>query len=373
MPLEEPFISPRLTGKRFEDHAIPLELLEDFSALEELVFEVAKHLYLIDNPGRQRVARGFANGVSLKLSGVESGSAVPKILLVAATLGLFPNENSHYFERARDQIIKGIDAAAKNQNVSTYIPENLLGYFNRIGKRLKDDETIDFSPDTNYDAKLTKATRKKLVLSSPKNEEVVSEASVRGTIPEADKSRHTFTIQLQSGQRVLADLAAPHQETVLEAFNKFEDRCHVLVSGVGVYDKFDRLTKFQSIEHVTMLDPLDVGVRLNDLAELRDGWLNGEGTGLDRSALRWFADTFDNNYEVELPLPLLFPTLDGGIQAEWSVINIEISLKIDLQNKIGHFHSLDIATGIDTEHIISLGDNEGWKLLNTTLNTLVKG
>ena len=341
--------------------------------MEELVFEVAKHLYLIDNPGRQRVARGFTNGVSLKLSGIEDGSAIPKILLVAATLGLFPNENKHYFEKARDQIIKGIDAVAKNQNVSDYIPENLLGYFNRIGKRLKDDETIDFSPGTQFDAKLNKTTRKKLVLSSPKNDEVVSEATVRGTIPEADKSRHTFTIQLQSGQRILADLAAPHQETVLEAFDKFEDHCHVLVSGVGVYDKFDRLTKFQSIEHVTILDPLDVGVRLNEIAELRDGWFNGEGIRPDKNALQWFADTFENSYEIELPLPLLFPTLEGGIQAEWSNANVDISLKINFQNKIGHFHSLDLATGIDTEHEISLSDNEGWKSLNTILNTLLKG
>jgi len=373
MPFEESFISPRLSGKRFEDHAIPLELLEDFSALEELVFEVAKHLYLIDNPGRQRVARGFTNGVSLKLSGIEDGSAIPKIMLVAATLGLFPNENTSYFEKARDQIIKGIDAAARGEAVSGFIPENLLGYFNRIGKRLKDDETIDFSPGTQYDARLTKATRKKLVLSSPKNEEVVSEATVRGTIPEADKSRYTFTIQLQSGQRVLANLAAPYQETVLEAFNKFEDRCHVLVSGVGVYDKFDRLTKYQSIEHVTILDPLDIGVRLSEIAELKDGWFNGEGAGPDKNALRWFADTFDNSYEVELPLPLLFPTLDGGIQAEWSNSTVDISLKVDLRNKTGLFHSLNLATGIDTEHKISLGDNEGWKILNTQLNTLLKG
>jgi len=172
---------------------------------------------------------------------------------------------------------------------------------------------------------------------------------------------------------MLFDLDVPHQETVLEAFDKFEDRCHVLVSGVGVYDKFDGLTKFQSIEQVTILDSLDVGVRLNEIAELRDGWFNGEGTGPDVNALRWFADTFDNNYEVELPLPLLYPTLEGGIHAEWSSIRISISLKIDLQKKSGYFHSLDLATGIDTEHEISLGDNTGWKFLNTTLNTLLKG
>lgn len=36
------FLTPRLTGKRFDDHTIPLDLLEDFAALEEFFIEVAK-------------------------------------------------------------------------------------------------------------------------------------------------------------------------------------------------------------------------------------------------------------------------------------------------------------------------------------------
>ncbi len=372
MPSEQAFISPRLTGKRFEDHAIPLELLEDFSAFEELVIEIAKYLYLTDNPERQRVPRGFTNGVSLKLSSLENGSAIPKILLVSSTLGLFPSQNTQYFEKARDQIIKSIDAAAKNENISHFIPENLLGYFNRIGKRLKDDETIDFSPNSVYDAKLTKAIRKKLVLSSSKIHEVVSEVTVRGTIPEADKSKQTFTIQLDAGQRIIADLKPPHQQAILTAFDKYEEKCHVLVSGVGRFDKYDKLIRFESIEHISILDPLDVVTRLNEIAELEDGWLNGEGIGPDKKALQWFAETFDDNYEGALPLPLIFPTLEGGIQAEWSNLSIDISLKVNLLDKTAYFHSLNLENGEAFENTFSLTDIEGWRFLNTTLQTLLK-
>lgn len=372
MAPENSFLNPRLTGKRFDDHAIPLELLEDFSALEELVIEVAKYLFLSANPERQRVTRGFSKGVSLKLSGVEEGSAIVKILLVTSHFGLFPNANTYYFEKARDRIIEGIDAVSKNENVAAYIPENLLGYFNRIGKRLKDDETIDLSPDGNFDARLTKSIRKRLVLSSSKIEEVVSAAMVRGTIPEADKSKRTFTIQLDSGERILADLDQTHQQTVLDAFDKFEDRCYVLVSGVGVYDKFDHLKKFQSVEHISILDPLDIWVRTNEIATLKDGWFNGEGVGPDKEALQWFAETFDNNYDVELPLPLLFPTLEGGIQAEWSNSGVDVSLRIDLPNKQGYLHSLNLSSSDINESYISLADAEGWKVLNTTLNAILK-
>lgn len=59
MSTEKIFISPRLEGHRFDDHTLPVSLLEDFSALEELVFELAKKIYLDQNPQRKRVPKGL--------------------------------------------------------------------------------------------------------------------------------------------------------------------------------------------------------------------------------------------------------------------------------------------------------------------------
>ena len=47
------FLRPKLVGKRFEDHSIPLELLGDLAVLEAMVIEVAKWRYLQDNPDRK--------------------------------------------------------------------------------------------------------------------------------------------------------------------------------------------------------------------------------------------------------------------------------------------------------------------------------
>ena len=48
MPMPETieFLSPRLVGNRFDQHSIPLEVLKDLAALEELIVEVAKWHYL---------------------------------------------------------------------------------------------------------------------------------------------------------------------------------------------------------------------------------------------------------------------------------------------------------------------------------------
>jgi hypothetical protein len=366
------FLKPRLTGKRFDDHTIPLELLEDFAALEELLIEVAKWIYLNENTDRRRVPRGFADGVALKLSSIENGSVIPNILLVSTSLGLFPNHNQQYFEKAKQNILLSIDAAGKEEQVTTFIPENLLVYFNRIGKRLKDDETIDFSPGSKLEAKLNKVTRKRLVLASSKISEVTNETTIRGTIPEVDKNKQTFTLLANNGQRVAARLEEPHSATVLEAFNSYESRSRVLISGVGRFDKNDKLISFESIEHISILDPLDIPSRLEELSNLENGWLNGEGTGIKKEHLIWFADIFENNYNPALPLPYLYPTPSGGIQAEWSFETWDISLNIDLNHKSGFYHSLNHNSDEEMEASFDLTKNSDWQMLNQKLVAIFK-
>jgi hypothetical protein len=59
---EKIFIAPKLKGSRFEDHSLPVNILEDFTSLEDLLIEVAKGIYLGENVNRKRVPRGFADG-----------------------------------------------------------------------------------------------------------------------------------------------------------------------------------------------------------------------------------------------------------------------------------------------------------------------
>ena len=77
------FFSPRLTGSRFEDHTLPVNILEDFSALEELIIELAKKIYLEENPNKKRVPKGFSDGIYLKLANIQEGSAIPQFIMAS--------------------------------------------------------------------------------------------------------------------------------------------------------------------------------------------------------------------------------------------------------------------------------------------------
>ena len=88
-----PFLKPKLDGARFTGHTIPLDVLKDWAALEDMIVEVAKDLYLQSNPGRARIPKGFSDGFSLHLKGVEEGSALMDLVRTGLTSSLLPCED----------------------------------------------------------------------------------------------------------------------------------------------------------------------------------------------------------------------------------------------------------------------------------------
>jgi len=369
-----PFLRPRLTGDRFEGHTIPLEFLKDLAVLNEMIVEVAKWEFLKANPDRKRSPRGFTEGIELKLTGIDDGSAILVISLVVAATTLFPPSSTTYFERAREAVVSAIRAAEQNQSITDYLPEKSLSYFDRMGRSLRDGESIEFtSPDCSTPARLTRETRRKLVLASSQVRELTEEYSVRGAVPEVDQEAMTFHIQLADGGKVRAPIAPQHLDTILEAFTSYKTRLRVLLQGIGRLDRNGRLLSFDSVEHVSILDPLDIPARLDELRLLKAGWLDGKGQAPSRKGLDWISEAFGAHYPEELPLPYLYPTAEGGIQAEWSVGTVEVSLEIDLETHTGQWHTVDMETHADGSRELNLDDASSWEWLVEQIQQMTGG
>ena len=249
--------------------------------------------------------------ISLKVISVDEGSSVLNIILAAmSTIGSCgANSNIQYFENAKEHIIKAVDAAESNKDITEFIPSHLLVYFNQIGKGLRDDESMDLSPNTIYNATLNKTTRKRLVLASSATGEIFFDLKVFASVPEVDKDKNTFTIIFNDGQRVTSQTPKEFKKIILEAFYDYESKRKIKIEGVGLYNKFDKLIKIEEIKHITLLDSLDVFSRIHDLSKLQDGWYNGEGKSLSLANLTWFAETFETYYDTTLKLPYLYPTV----------------------------------------------------------------
>ncbi|MFH1136218.1 MAG: hypothetical protein V1816_09045 [Pseudomonadota bacterium] len=363
------FLTPRMVGARFAEHAIPLELLKDLAVLEEMIIEVAKWCYLQKHPERKRSPKGFTDGVALKLSGVGEGSVVPRLSLVVEQERPFLPQALPYLEQARTHLVGAIDAAEHNEPIAQHLPDALLAFFDRFGRGLRDGEAIEFAPqEADRKARLTKATRRKLVLASSQVQELTEEVTLRGSIPEADQGKMTFELQVINGPRVVAPIAGQHLPTVMEAFNGYTQGARVLLHGIGRYNRYDRLQSIETIEHLSLLDLNDIAARLEELKALRHGWLDGKkGFAPDKTGLDWLADMFQRNYPDELTPPYLYPTAEGGVQAEWSVNGWEISLEIDLYQQQGQWHALDMSNEQEEEKTLNLTESADWQWLATRI------
>ena len=109
--------------------------------------------------------------------------------------------------------------------------------------------------------------------------------------------------------------------------------------------------------------PLDISARLDEFRALKDGWLEGKGKAPVRPGLDWLAAAMQARFPGDLPVPHLYPTAEGGIQAEWSLPPDELSLEIDLAIHKATWHSLDVRTGHDDLRELNLDEDEDWRWL----------
>ena len=368
------FLRPRLCGKRFDSGGIPLEVLKDLSVLEEMIKNVAKWRFLQDHPGRKRMPKGFAVDVELKLSDIAAGSAVPVITMSddSPHPNLFPSDNRRYLEQARNAIVSAIGAVNQGEPATGHLRQEDLAYFNRLGRFLRDDEYIELIVDEHLTpVRLTRETRLKLIHES---KEALSDRSVvlRGLIPEADQDKRTFVLELIDGGKITIPIFDQYIDTIIEAFSGYRRNVRVILRGIGKYDWKDRLIGVEPVEQVSRLDPLDIHSRLEELRRLEDGWLDGDGKAPVSDELEWFEAGFDRHYPDNLPLPYLYPTTEGGVRAEWSLPNCEISLEVNLVARRADWHSLDLETHADDLRELDLDNESDWAWIASEIRSMAK-
>ena len=115
---------------------------------------------------------------------------------------------------------------------------------------------------------------------------------------------------------------------------------------------------------------LDVSARITQLLLLRDGWLDGEGLAPARGDLGWFAIAWQSHWPSELPLPHLYPTPSGGLEAEWTMEEKSLSAEIDLAARQASLLMVNTQNGdIAIDQIVNLALDDGWNTMAECLRT----
>lgn len=108
------------------------------------------------------------------------------------------------------------------------------------------------------------------------------------------------------------------------------------------------------------IDPLDVATRIDEFKTLADGWLDGKGLAPSHAGLDWLAGAFAQSYPDDLPPPYLYPTPEGGVQAEWSFRPHALSLEIDLTARTADWLSHNLDDDSDEARTLDLDDKASW-------------
>jgi hypothetical protein len=319
-----------MTGGRFEGNiGMPVEALAELVAYHELVVGVAKEVFRSSHPNRQRLPRGFTDRLQLRLQSVEQGSAIPVLERVRESGALLAVTDE--FTQSRDIIEDAVAAIAGGRTLPSSFPPDALVLFNRFGQTLRPDEAIELRRGTATSGpRYTRDVRRQLVLE--RGSTYQDEVRDIGWVWEIDANRMSCNIRLRLGPS--APVAAPLDEVTFEPLWKAlapnGNGPPVRILGVGVFDTTRGLMRLDSIHDVSPVDdPDDLAAldnRLGELEELQEGWLDGDGLPPAPAALQSARATLAELLGLEAPRPRVYPTPEGGVQAEWTAGNHEISL-----------------------------------------------
>jgi hypothetical protein len=198
----------------------------------------------------------------------------------------------------------------------------------------------------------------------------MQEVNLRGTVPEADQDKMTFELQQVYGIKVVCPLPNLHRDTIVEAFAGYENNVRILVQGIGHFDLQNRLSGVESVDSVSLLEPLDIPARLDELRSMKDGEYDGRGSAPNHEGLDWLSDIFEHHYSDDLPLPNTYPTPEGGLEMEWSKGHQTVIFGINLITHEGDWFQFDRISDSDTSRELNLDTSEDWQWVSNQIRQM---
>ena len=172
---------------------------------------------------------------------------------------------------------------------------------------------------------------------------------------------------LADGTEVPGPMVEDHYDNIIEATKDYRKGAKILLQGVGTRNRQGKLIRIDSIENSSVLEPLDIHARFEELRLLKQGWFDGEGTPFDPAEMDWLESSVREHYVPGAPLPHIFPAPDGQIVFQWRIADTSATLEVDLGQKTGYWHAFDVKKSTDCDEDLNLGTASGWSRLAAQL------
>lgn len=313
----EPFEYVHLSGERFKNGMLPVAAVAELSRYQRLLMDVAKHLFLAENPGRKRASLKSLDLASedLLITGLKDGSTGVD-LAVRRAEALIP-QPAAYLERSRALIEEAFSSLTEDGELSASFPEELIPQLAMMGQNIPAGETYTWAKSSGLwessRARLTRDTtvpiRKDLDDAEPV--ERLLHVFVVGVCSDP----LTFDYKNSTGGKTLEGKYGDAELFgVLKENAEIASRAPLVALTVMADPATDDVVDVIGVEQVL---PSEWSQRLDELSALTDGWLDGSGKSVSKPAMRAAETLLFLVADEALPRPGIFPTEEGGLHLEW--------------------------------------------------------
>ncbi len=114
-----------------------------------------------------------------------------------------------------------------------------------------------------------------------------------------------------------------------------------------------------------------VVMQLEKLTALNKGWYDTyQGEPYDTIDIQWLISVFID-YDVLLPQPYAFPTLEGNVQFEWQICDYDITLTINLKTKKADYYAVNLKNDKEITDVLNLSKTKEWLKLNELIKNIL--
>lgn len=274
------FLNIKYSGNRFDGGRLPVDVVSDLQAIEDILATFAREIWLREND-RDRMPNGYTEWFKINLTGIEEGSALPALELNVFEDDQFPiEENStrrSLMHKAELEFYRTLKLASESK-FATLSPAQIRN-FNRFLPNLQQDEKFHCSEDPE-DLKLMNSNVISLDVekrtSFLKNIKSTYEQRVQGIalLKSVDVKCCIKLSSKEIGEFSLTDIDKDPTEygSKIGSYYQFD---------LSVERRHDDIIQQVFVIHELALLEHPIIPIIEKIAQLNDGWLDGYGNSVD--------------------------------------------------------------------------------------------
>ncbi|MFT3765158.1 MAG: hypothetical protein QM820_06530 [Minicystis sp.] len=354
------FIELTFDGGRFKSHSVPVSVLSELGTMQEILLRVARFVWLRGHKERVRVPRGFNEAARLNLVASRENCYTAVLRQSESPRARTVESFDAVFDEALDLTVKALAAAANDNGDGApgNFPADALELLGNLGRQLGEDEELRIRGRTSDTvARVDQRSRARLAQWSRKPLEV--EVEFEGEAEQFDDFAHRVWVRDRHGSRIEVPYGLHRRDELIEAVRQ-RPMVRVRVRGemiLGPQSRMKTVEELETVDDERAADLKKLWDRLKELESVPEGWLEGKGRKPTDRVLAYTRGVLARLL-VELrtlPRPKVFPTPDGGLQAEWVLTPWAAEARFDPSSEVIVLEATNTDTGEDREHVLVAG------------------